>query len=60
MSTFAQLLHTACVMAGTTGALYAVTVATVAGVCVLARKPQRRRDARATLEVLLRQQPRSH
>ncbi|GAA1912751.1 hypothetical protein [Streptantibioticus ferralitis] len=59
MSTYAQLLHDAYVLVGATGTLYAATVAIVAGVCVLARKPQRRRDARATLELLLRQQPRS-
>jgi hypothetical protein len=48
------LLHDGAVLAGTTGVLYATSVASVAVASIIARKPERRRDARETLKILLR------
>ena len=47
------LIHDDAVLAGATGALYTASVATVAAASILARSPERRRDARATLKILL-------
>lgn len=57
MSTLHQLLGVAILPAGIAASLYASTVATVALTAVWARSPQRRRDARETLKVLLRRKP---
>jgi hypothetical protein len=46
------------VAAAVSGALYAVSVSTVALAAVLGRDPRRRSHARATLEILLRHPPR--
>ncbi|MFF9733572.1 hypothetical protein ACF1GX_29595 [Streptomyces albidoflavus] len=48
------LLHDGAVLAGATGVLYAASVVSVAAVSVIARGPERRRDARETLAILLR------
>ncbi|MDF3302528.1 hypothetical protein [Streptomyces tropicalis] len=48
------VLDTALLPAGIGAALYAGTVAVVALTAALARAPERRRDARETLKVLLR------
>lgn len=54
MSVLPALLHDGAALAGATGALYAVTVAAAAVTSVFARSPERRRDARETLMILLR------
>lgn len=47
-------LHGGSILVGTASALYALTITATALTSVLARSQERRRDARATLEVLLR------
>ncbi|MFJ8229586.1 hypothetical protein ACIQ9E_06430 [Streptomyces sp. NPDC094448] len=41
-------------MSGSAGLLYAVTLLTVALISVIASAPERRRDARTTLSILVR------
>jgi len=54
MSDLSHLLGAPLVPAGIGAAVYAGTVATIALTAALARTPERRRDARETLKVLLR------
>ncbi|MEI5134992.1 hypothetical protein ACWCO0_32330 [Streptomyces tubercidicus] len=51
---FPALLQNTAALAAGTGLLYTGVLATVALVSVLARTPERRRDARSTLTLLLR------
>lgn len=53
------LLTHATVLAAASGLSYSVALLTVALVSVVARTPARRRDARATLALLLRRVPRA-
>ncbi|MEU5416605.1 hypothetical protein [Streptomyces clavifer] len=48
------LLQDGAVLAGATGVLYTASVTSVATASVFARSPERRRDARETLAILLR------
>ncbi|GHI90439.1 hypothetical protein ACWGF3_17745 [Streptomyces xanthophaeus] len=54
MSALPQLLDGTLLPAGAAAAVYIGTIAAVALTAALARDPQRRRDARETLKVLLR------
>ncbi|MFJ3926352.1 hypothetical protein [Streptomyces sp. NPDC090022] len=54
MSVLPYVLDDAAVLAALTGLTYTAAVVTVAATSVLARSPERRRDARATLTILLR------
>ncbi|MEU3921462.1 hypothetical protein [Streptomyces sp. NPDC029004] len=54
MSLLPVLLHDGAVLAGVTGILYTVGVTAVAATSVFASCPERRRDARETLAILLR------
>ncbi|MDF9816785.1 hypothetical protein [Streptomyces sp. SPB162] len=58
MSVLLTVLETvsqdAAALSAATGLAYTVTVVTVAASSVLFRSPQRRRDARATLTILMR------
>ncbi|SDN74787.1 hypothetical protein [Streptomyces wuyuanensis] len=58
MSTLPTLLTETAVLAALTGALYTASVASVAAVSVVSRSPERRRDARETLKILLRRRTR--
>lgn len=58
MSALPALLTDATVLAAATGLSYSVTLLGVALVSVLSRTPTRRRDARATLAILVRRLPR--
>ncbi|WP_199834674.1 MULTISPECIES: hypothetical protein [unclassified Streptomyces] len=58
MSTLPILLTETAVLAAFTGALYTAGVASVAVVSVVSRSPERRRDARETLKILLRRRTR--
>ncbi|PRY01894.1 hypothetical protein [Allonocardiopsis opalescens] len=58
MSTLLTLLTDATVLAAATGLAYALTLVGVALVSVVARTSTRRRDARATLAILVRRNPR--
>ncbi|MGW7555640.1 hypothetical protein [Streptomyces rimosus] len=58
MSALPTLLTDATVLAAATGLSYSVTLLGVALVSVASRSPARRRDARATLAILLRRKPR--
>ncbi|MEU9107159.1 hypothetical protein AB0D54_22965 [Streptomyces xanthophaeus] len=49
-----SVLHDAAALAAVTGFTYTGAVVTVAASSVLSRSPERRRDARATLTILLR------
>ncbi|THA33688.1 hypothetical protein [Streptomyces sp. A1547] len=50
--------HEAATLSSATGLAYTIAVATVAASSVLFRSPQRRRDARATLTILMRRNDR--
>lgn len=54
MSQVPELLHYTLILSGSAGLLYAVALITVALVSVLASAPERRRDARTTLSILVR------
>ncbi|MFI7174842.1 hypothetical protein [Streptomyces spororaveus] len=54
MFTLPALLHDAATVAALGALVYTLVVATVAATSVLSRNPDRRRDARATLTILLR------
>lgn len=54
MTGLTSALHTALDAAGAGGLLYAVTITVTAATAVFAREPDRRRDALATLAILLR------
>lgn len=54
MSILPSVLHDAAALTAATGLAYTVAVVTVAVASVVARSPERRRDARATLTILLR------
>lgn len=54
MSNLPALLNDATVIAAVGGLTYTGAVVVVAATSVLARNPDRRRDARATLTILLR------
>jgi predicted MFS family arabinose efflux permease len=58
MSALPTLLTDVTVLAAATGLSYSVTLLGVALVSVVSRAPARRRDARATLMILVRRQPR--
>ncbi|MFI2077640.1 hypothetical protein [Streptomyces triculaminicus] len=47
-------LHDAAVLTAATGLAYTTAVVTIAAFSILCRSPERRRDARATLTILLR------
>ncbi|MFC5181993.1 hypothetical protein [Actinomadura harenae] len=57
MSVLPALLTNATILAAATGLTYAVTMFSVALVSVASRSPARRRDARATLALLVRRGP---
>ncbi|ARF58870.1 hypothetical protein B1H19_35990 [Streptomyces gilvosporeus] len=48
-----SLIDDGALLAGATGVLFTASVATVAAASILARSPERRRDARETLKILL-------
>ncbi|GAA1230457.1 hypothetical protein GCM10009665_21070 [Kitasatospora nipponensis] len=48
------LVREGATLAGATGVIYTATIAGVAAFSIFARSPQRRRDARKTLSLLLR------
>jgi hypothetical protein len=54
MSTVLTLIHDGALVAGAGTALYTATITTAALTALLAPTPQRRRDARAVLTILLR------
>ncbi|MFD8978464.1 hypothetical protein [Streptomyces sp. NPDC059564] len=54
MSVLQSVFHEAATLTAATGLVYAGAIAAVAGSSVLSRNPQRRRDARATLAILMR------
>ncbi|MFD9410137.1 hypothetical protein ACFWBN_24430 [Streptomyces sp. NPDC059989] len=54
MSVLQSVLHDAAALTAVTGLTYTGAVVTVAASSVLSRSPERRRDARATLTILLR------
>ncbi|MFD7258390.1 hypothetical protein [Streptomyces sp. NPDC059874] len=54
MPVLPSILHDAAVLTAITGLTYTGAVVTVAASSVLSRSPERRRDARATLTILLR------
>ncbi|MFF5393162.1 hypothetical protein ACFY5H_33405 [Streptomyces sp. NPDC013012] len=54
LSVVESVFQEAATLSAATGLAYAGTVATVAASSVLFRSPQRRRDARATLTILMR------
>ncbi|MEU6071386.1 hypothetical protein ABZ864_44860 [Streptomyces sp. NPDC047082] len=58
MSEIAQLLHCAAALSGCAGLLYAGVLFVVALVSVLAPTPERRKDARTTLTILVRRHQR--
>ncbi|NUK00021.1 hypothetical protein HRW23_35555 [Streptomyces lunaelactis] len=53
MSSLSTLLHTGAELAGAAGVLYTVSVTVVASASVFSRSPERRRDARQTLAILM-------
>ncbi|MFE9552083.1 hypothetical protein ACFYMW_05295 [Streptomyces sp. NPDC006692] len=55
-----SLIHDDAVLAGATGDLYTAGVTTVAAASILAGSPERRRDARETLKILLVKRRSSH
>jgi hypothetical protein len=57
MTGFTHLLHTGLDAASMPGLIYATTVTMTTATAVFARKPTRRRDARAALAILLRRRP---
>ena len=48
-----SLIDDSALLAGATGVLFTASVATAAAASILARSPERRRDARETLKILL-------
>ncbi|MFE5977250.1 hypothetical protein ACFQ64_34400 [Streptomyces sp. NPDC056460] len=54
LSVVESVFQEAATLSAATGLAYTATVATVAASSVLFRNPQRRRDARATLTILMR------
>ncbi|AWZ05801.1 MULTISPECIES: hypothetical protein [unclassified Streptomyces] len=54
LSVLPSVLHDAAVLTAVTGLAYTAAVVTVAASSVLSRSPERRRDARATLTILMR------
>ncbi|MBC2874308.1 MULTISPECIES: hypothetical protein [Streptomyces] len=58
MSLLPPALNSAALLAAATGLTGAVTLLAVVVASVAARSPQRRRDARATLRILVRRRPR--
>lgn len=58
MNTLPTLLASGAALAGITRTVQAVAVLSLAAVSVLARNPQRRRDARQALIILLRRRSR--
>ncbi|MFD4630951.1 hypothetical protein ACFVYR_08855 [Streptomyces sp. NPDC058284] len=54
MSTLPALLFTGTQLAGAAGVLYTGCVAVTAATSVFSRSPERRRDARQTLAILVR------
>ncbi|MEU3907693.1 hypothetical protein AB0F20_28375 [Streptomyces goshikiensis] len=58
MSQLPELLPYTLLLSGTAGLLYVVALLTVALVSVLASAEERRKDARATLSILVRRRPR--
>lgn len=58
MNTLPTLLASGAALAGITRTVQAVAVLSLAAVSVLARNPQRRRDARQALVILLRRRSR--
>lgn len=54
MSALTDTLHTVSAVLGGGGLLYTVSVASATVTSLFARTPERRRDARATLQLLLR------
>lgn len=57
MSTTLKLIHDGTLAAGLGTLLYTATVTTAALTALLAPTPQRRRDARIVLTILLRRKP---
>ncbi|WP_433376340.1 hypothetical protein [Streptosporangium sp. CA-115845] len=57
MSGLVTILPAAAAILGAGGLLYGIVLAVLAAVSVFARTPTRRRDARATLTLLLRRPP---
>ncbi|MFD6874357.1 MULTISPECIES: hypothetical protein [unclassified Streptomyces] len=57
MSVLPSVLHDGAALAAATGLTYAGAIVTVTAASVLARSPERRRDARATLTILMRRRP---
>ncbi|MCX4529854.1 MULTISPECIES: hypothetical protein [Streptomyces] len=57
MSVLPSVLHDAAALTAATGLAYTGAVVTVAAASVLSRSPERRRDARATLTILVRRRP---
>ncbi|MEU7184556.1 hypothetical protein [Streptomyces sp. NPDC045369] len=58
MSEVSQVAYCAAALSGGTGLLYAGVLLFVALVSVLARTPERRKDARTTLSILMRRRTR--
>ncbi|GAB3181758.1 hypothetical protein [Streptomyces incanus] len=58
MSEIPQLLYYAAALSGCAGLLYTGVLFVVALVSVLARTPERRKDARTTLTILVRRRAR--
>ncbi|MDH6699049.1 hypothetical protein ACIQKE_16240 [Streptomyces griseoviridis] len=58
MSQLSHLLSSTLLLSGSAGLLYTVALLTVALVSVLASAPERRKDARTTLSILVRRRPR--
>lgn len=54
MSVLLSVLHDAATLTAATGLAYATAIFTVAASSVISRSPERRRDARATLTILVR------
>ncbi|WP_425245890.1 hypothetical protein [Streptomyces sp. NEAU-NA10] len=58
MSALPALLHTGAELAAAASVLYTGSAAVAAAVSVFSRSPERRRDARQTLAILLRRHAR--
>ncbi|MFC9295737.1 hypothetical protein ACFTWH_10535 [Streptomyces sp. NPDC057011] len=54
MSVLPSVIHDAATLTAATGLAYTAAMVTVAAASVLSRSPERRRDARATLTILMR------
>ncbi|MQY05401.1 hypothetical protein [Actinomadura macrotermitis] len=58
MSELSQLLYCTTALSGCVGLLYTGALIVVALISVLAPTPERRKDARTTLGILIRRRPR--